>query len=645
MEIRKIVESSDRVVGQNLKFDAAMLREAGVIKEWPWGKTEDTIIAGHLLKSSQAHDLTTMALVYLGVNIEPLETELRKWTIKARNRVQQAQLKSKRAREKGLKIPVDPLAKWRIAKEGMPEMPSAKEKTWAIDMWLLQHFEGGKYADKLRDYANADSAVTLQLWKVLEAKVKKEGLWEIYREKMRVAKVVYDMESRPVAVLRDNHRSISWEYAKESDEYGQVCLGIAEERGYELNLPKGSNNQSLTTFAFDVLNLPVVKHTKTGKPAMDKDVFEMWPLMLDPGSDQLRFVRSLKAKRKRGTALGFLAAYEKFWLETEDPRYCDLYSSLNQTGTHTLRFSMSNPNLQQVSKQESKCDGCDGEGCEACGGSGADLHSIRKVFGPRPGREWWCLDYENIELRIPAYESGERAMIELFERPEDPPYFGSYHLLNASIVYPDLFRPLANKKGAFKEKYNADWYQYCKNGGFAIQYGCQEAKADATFRRKGAYRAIKEKMPAVARLNDRYVDFANRHGYVETLPDKTLDCKRGHPIWCSVGGWGKVSPTVPLNYHVQSTAMWCTSKAMVRCSDYLAEVSRETGKEYRIALQVHDEIVFDFPRGGRANLPKVRTLQRLMSRSGDDVGIPLTVAASYHPKDWATKEKLCTSTK
>lgn len=648
--IRQVIDSADRVVGQNVKFDAAMLREARVIEEWPWHKTEDTLVAGHLLKSNQVHDLTTMALVYLGENIAPYEEQMKKLVVKARGWARRHR------------------PDWRIAKAGLPEMPSAKEKTWASDMWLLQHYEDGDHADLFRAYANVDSAVTLRLWQVFEEMIRKDGLWAIYREKMKTSKVVYGMEARPVAVLRENHELLTGEYKEESEELGDKCLEIAEKHGYDLVLPKGSNNNSLKTFAFDVLGMPVVKRTKIGQPSMDKDCFDLWPLMLDPGSDQLGFIKALRGKRKRDTALGFLAAYEKFWLR---PRagsgHWDLYSSLNQTGTHTLRFSMSNPNLQQVSKQESKCPECAGEGCDSCGGSGEDLHSVRKVFGPRPGREWWCCDYENIELRIPGFEFKELAMMELFQHPNDPPYFGSYHLLNASIVYPDLFfetvcidcagtkkrlkdmqacrcsgkrTKLCEIKGAFKDRYNATWYQYDKNGGFAIQYGCQRAKADATFRRPGAYDLLKQKLPRMTEGNNYYVDFANRHGYVETLPDRTIGCDRGHPIWCSISGWGKISPTLPLNYHVQSTAMWCTSKAMVRCDEYLKEVTQLTGKDHYVALQVHDEIVFDFPEGGKANLGKVRRLQRLMEESGDDIGIPLKVAASYHPRNWNEKGKI-----
>jgi len=74
---------------------------------------------------------------------------------------------------------------------------------------------------------------------------------------------------------------------------------------------------------------------------------------------------------------------------------------------------------------------------------------------------------------------------------------------------------------------------------------------------------------------------------------------------------------------------------MWRCHDYLKEVSAREKKDHCIVMQVHDEMVFELPAGGKASLPKVNRLQQLMEQSGDDIGIPLRVSASYHPDNWA----------
>jgi len=90
-------------------------------------------------------------------------------------------------------------------------------------------------------------------------------------------------------------------------------------------------------------------------------------------------------------------------------------------------------------------------------------------------------------------------------------------------------------------------------------------------------------------------------------------------------------------------------KAMIRCQEYLDRVnSLDKQNSFYMVMQVHDEIVFDFPNYGivwgggpgaikeeNPNLVKIRNLVKLMEQSGDDIGIPLTVSAEYHADNWS----------
>jgi len=131
---------------------------------------------------------------------------------------------------------------------------------------------------------------------------------------------------------------------------------------------------------------------------------------------------------------------------------------------------------------------------------------------------------------------------------------------------------------------------------------------------------------------------------VETLPDKTVDPKRGYPLYCSRAEWGGVLPTVPLNYHVQGTAMWWMMKAMIRCQNYLDKLNMEasSGREYHLVMQVHDELVFDFPRGEtpQENLLVILEIKRLMELGGEDISIPTPVSCEYHAENWAEGVKI-----
>lgn len=318
-------------------------------------------------------------------------------------------------------------------------------------------------------------------------------------------------------------------------------------------------------------------------------------------------------------------------LETSVERYYRLHPSLNPCGTDTLRWSCNNPNSQNISKKES--------------------FNLRYCFGPAPGREWWSLDGKNLELRLPAYEAGEQVMIDLFEKPDEPPYYGSNHLLNFHTVYPDIWDKELREVGPdkvgphCKKKYASTWYQWCKNGGFAVQYGAVDkadgtGTADRAFHMPGAHSKLRQRFTRIEALNRRCIAQANRLGYVETMPDKTVDPTRGYPLLCTRTERGNVLETVPLSYHIQGTAMWWTNKGMVRCYNTLREWNRK-GFDGFITLQVHDEMVFDFPKRAhplqdpkRSNLGRIKVMQSLMEQSGDDIGVPTPVGLEYHEHSW-----------
>lgn len=691
-EIRHLVGMAEVRILQNAKFDVTALRQADIM-EWVWSgmgcTTHDTLIASHLLASNMPHDLTSLAMQYLGIDILPLEKALEVAVKEARRMVQQARLRRKKVGtlstakvgtlfdgmdveedgEAGPVSAVEPLADWFIAGEGLPGMPSAKEEAWKYDMWLPRALRVAGHADDkpewdtvLSDYSNADSAVTIKLWQVMEPEIRRRGLWEVYLERIKLLPIVYGMERRGVTLNRNRAEELRVQYLEQSANHHETCIRLS---GGEMDaLPANGVSNALRHVVFDKFGLVPCRTTKKGNESMDKYVLDDWLATLPPGPPR-DFISNLKAYRKRKTALSFIYAYQKYWLEMGGhggngdgvgDGVVLLHGNINPTATDTLRFGMANPNLQQVSKQEIA-----EEEQHGLGG-----HTARYMFGPAPSREWWALDYENIELRIPAYEAGEDAMIALFERPDDPPYYGSNHLLFFDILHHDKFteevcvkclrsgnsaggcvgscgerRPLWAIKGGVKAKYGHTWYQWTKNGDFAVQYGAvaSSGTADRAYHVPGAQVQIESRLTKIKALSNRMIAYAEKRGYVETIPDRTVNPHHGYPLLCTRTPNGRIMPTVPLSYHVQGTAMQCTTKAMVRCDAQLSEW-RSTGFDAHMVLQVHDEIVFDMPAGGKRNLPRVRRLKQLMEQSGDDIGVPLKVSISYHPRTWGEAEKL-----
>ncbi len=611
-------EDDRRLVGQNLSFDAhaltALMCDHGVRLVWPWDATDDTLMASHLLSSSTAHDLTSLAMQYLRHDIEPYEKELETQVKKARDWARRN------------------LKDWAIAKEGRPDMPSVRAQTWKVDAWLpraiRKHAGYGPpgWDTVLSDYANADSSVTLALWVRLRDEIRRRGYWKVYRERMRLPPVVSRLKSRGVTLSVERLHAARDEYRNEAERLGDECVDIAAELGYELKLPKSGNNQSLLGFVFDVLNLPVAETTETGAPSLNKAAMDRYRLLFAKGSREERFISALLGKRKRDTAVSYMDGYERFMIRCEDATgFAVLHPDLNPTGTYTTRFSCSNPNEQNISKKEG--------------------FNLRQVFGPRPGREWWAFDGKNMELRLPAYVSGEQAFIDLFERGDSPPYFGSNHLLIAHLVWPEEFEATCRMDDGgldgrlFKKKYADTLYDRVKRGNFAIQFDAGDLTADTAYGVPGARRLIKSRFSKQEALSMAQKRLAYERGHVETIPDRSVDPDRGYPVSCARDAYGKIISTKPFSNYVQGTIGWWMCRAMVRCQERLDEWEQD-GFNAFITLTVHDELTFDFPAGRgpepwRTNLPKARALQRLMEEGGRDLGFPTPVSMTYHADNYA----------
>lgn len=653
-EIYDLVHGDNELVLQNSKFDVAMLTTVDKrFKNWPWEKTDDLLLIAHLLHSGRPKDLTALASQYLRIDIEPYEIAIDKATKEARKMV----LLSQRRKE-------DTFKGWQLARKDRADMPSAGGKLHKADMWLPRAVAKKlKYSTKhpwwtvLREYANIDSHVTAALLPVMRAGIKYKGLWAIYECRRKVMAPVHQIESSGVTASRERMNELHSRFALDCGKAHNVCHNIAKSMDFELELSSsGSNTNSLREFVFGPLAVPVVATSaKTGAPTLDKGVVEHSLATLPRNSKGYTFLSNLKSMRKAGTSISYIDSYDRYGIGIQGyDDFFRLFSSLNPAGTGTLRFSSNNPNSQNISKQE--------------------YYSVRYGMGPLDDREWWSLDYENVEMRIPAFESKEKMLMELFLKPNDPPFFGSFHLMNASIVYPELFNqkvcpdclgtkklsngdrcrctktkvPLWSIKGGFKKLYENSFYQFIKNFGFAVSYGAvpESGTADRAAHRAGAHLAVINQLTEHSKLNRAMIDMAKRRGYVETIPDKTVDPRRGYPIYCTMSEWGKIIPTVPLNYHVQGTAMWCTMKAMIRCYDQLKDWTSQQKRRFFMTMQIHDEIVLDFPKGKgeepwRTHVDKILVIKKLMEKSGDDISIPLKVSVKYHPNNWAQGLSVC----
>ena len=686
--IAELLDAADLIYMQNSKFDTRALATIGL--QLPWPKVRDTLAMGHLLASNHPHDLTSMCLEYLGANIEPLELHIKEVTRACRAIVKKDYPQWRIAKEGEENMP---------SVKGSSDRD--EDKPWKNDMWLPRalaakvdrvntfrlkdnNIPNKNWLDACSRYANGDSEHTLPLGLEMELLIRQRGYWKVYEERCKLPRVACGMECYGVTAIGDYTRRTIGEYEQYVAEAEAELLSIAKDHNYDLELADGAaindnmrgffygsivqncpvcsyvkrikhwngeevstepcpkcikrkktfGRYQLVTKRSKNLNLRVINSKKTGNASLDKDAMQDYLTTLD--GPALDFIRILMDRRKHATDLTYMEAYKRFGVPVAGADgYFRVHPSLNPFATDHLRWASNSPNMQNVGGQEEVCDECDGGGCSWCGGTGKTRMSVKRCFGPAPGREWYTADYKSIERRIPAYESGEPKMIEVFEKPNEPPFWGNLYNLTASVLYPDKYMPLSHTEGLFRKTYPR-LYKQAKFFDLAKQYGCGRAKGDLLSKVRNSFDLIDSEFPMLAKLQAKYLTAAEKNGFVETIPDREVDPERGYPVLASRTDDGRVLSTTPFNYHISGTACQAKNKALVRC-DVKLGVWRSEGFDGHIALEIHDEILFDFPRGATPDANKWRALElkAIMERSGDDIGMPTPVSVEYHPVTWA----------
>jgi len=688
-DIAELIEAADLIYLHNSKFDTRALLTIGIELSWP--KVRDTLVMGHLLASNHRHDLAWMCIEYLGVDIEPYELAVKEVTCACRMLVKRNYPAWRVAEEGAEGMPsVKSSSKRGEDKPWKNDMwlPRALCMEEAIKSVATRGYDGPdqNWLTACSRYANADSEHTLYLGLELERLIRERGLWKIYKEQLNLPRIACEMELYGVTVIGEYTETTIASYEQHVAEASGELVAIAAEFGHDLELAEGASiNDNMRDFFYgsvkqscprctytrrvrhwndevangetcpkcakitkrqagalhqlittrsDNLMLPVIGSRKTGGATLDKDAMQEYLGTTDGAAYD--FINLLTNKRKRDTDLTYMRSYQRFWVPVPGtPGYYRVHPGLNPRATDHLRWASNGPNLQNVGKQEDECEECDGRGCDYCGGTGKGRVSVRNCFGPAPGRIWYTMDYESIERRIPAYESRELKMVEVFEHPDEPPYWGNLYLLTASVLYPDEFWPRAEEKDRFKRE-QPRLYKRSKFFDLAKQYGCGKRKGDLLSGIAGSFDRVDSKFPLLAKLQAHYLALAERTGLVETLPDRSVDPTRGYPILASRMEDGRVLSTTPFNYHVSGTACWCKNRALVRCSERLAHW-RQDGIDAHMALEIHDEILFDFPRGAAEGEYHglAMELKKLMEQSGKDIGIPTPVAIEFHDRTWA----------
>jgi len=421
-----------------------------------------------------------------------------------------------------------------------------------------------------RDYSCADSDIALRLRALLEPRLAEHSATALLGDiELPLVGVLAEMEWTGITIDVPWFHSLKTRFEAARLEIEQQ---IHAEAGEVFNV---NSNPQLRTILFEKLGLPIKKKTATG-PSTDASV-------LQELAEEGHTLPGLLMEYRE------LAKLENTYLDTlpvlVNPHTGRLHTSFNQTVASTGRLSSSDPNLQNIPIRREL---------------GKD---IRRGFIPRSGWQLLAADYSQIELRLLAHLSGDEAFVAAFRAG------GDIHRQTASVIFEvPLDQVTSEMRGRAKTINFATIYG---QGAHALSRQLRIEHAEA----KAFIETYFERFAGVRRWLDRAVNDARERGYVETLFNRRRYIPEIHDRNFNTRSFGE---RLAQNSPIQGSAADLIKMAMIRAQAALAT----EGLDSRMLLQVHDELVFEFPPG------EEEALRRLVDRemtTAAKLDVPLVV--------------------
>jgi len=396
---------------------------------------------------------------------------------------------------------------------------------------------------KVKEYAAEDADVTYQLKQILGPELKKHEAEYIVNEvELPLVPVLVAIEREGIKIDKQFLANYSVELQKEITEAERK---IYEMAGVHFNI---ASPKQLGEVLFDKLKLDdKAKKTKTGQYQTGEDVLMKLVHKSDIVKEIVDFRQLQKLKSTYVDALPQLINHTTGRVHT----------SFNQAIAATGRLSSTNPNLQNIPIRTDR-------GKE-----------VRKAFIPRDSNHMiLSADYSQIELRIVASISEDPNMMEAFIANKD------IHRATAAKVY-----------GIPESEVTSEQRRNAKSVNFGIIYGQQAFGLSENLGiSRGEAKTLIDNYYAefvnIKKYMDTTIEFARKHGYVETLKGRKRWLRDINSNNATVRNFAE---RMAINAPIQGTAADMIKLAMI---DIHAEMKKRQLKS-KMILQVHDELLFD----------------------------------------------------
>lgn len=293
----------------------------------------------------------------------------------------------------------------------------AVDKTERLSNWDLELTEAQL------EYAARDAAVLLPLREKLIERLKADSLIDVARLEFDCVMTVADMELAGFYMHKDRWLEQLAIVDKRRTLLAEELQCVLAEESLQGTLFGGPQRDDINldshqqlTQALERLGIPVPDSTRNWK--------------LQPLALEYPIIATLLEYR---TVQKALTSYGQNMIDLINPTTHRLHADFRQIGAPTGRFSCTNPNIQQVP------------------------HAVeyRRCFSGHPeGRKLVIADYSQIELRILAEFSGDRAFIEAFRSGAD------LHRVTAAEVF-----------GVAVDQVTREQRDFAKRLNFGVVYG------------------------------------------------------------------------------------------------------------------------------------------------------------------------------
>lgn len=516
-------------------------------------------------------------------------------------------------------------------------------------------------------YCKLDTLRSVTLYQVFRDELFKRNLWDQYMEHRLNTVMSYRIEDHGVDFNADKAKKVKAAFEADAS-YTKQCAGYTLSPIFPFN---PNAHDRIRSVLYDPepkgFHLPVSRLTKSkpkpgrtatpGRPTTDKDflahvigsIAKSIPCLTPERSadlapptyikeDSMLWRRNMKDWHKSmaqdeefgrakqlymfcASLLQFsksnkaISQIDSFLLAAlnydESTGFATLFPSINPYGTKTTRQSSSNPNGTNISKG--------GKSKESVAHLFKIKRTLRMLFGPRPGYEWWSVDYTQIQLVIFAFLCKDDRLIAAVLRGDD------FHATMARIIFGHSTDPSDPRYDDFDPKHNsahAEQRDLAKNVNFAFLFGAQETKIELTAGMPGLYDILCNRLPAVIGFLDRMEWEVIRNGYVFTAGGYRLYVDKDKAYSGSV-------------YAIQGTEGEIVKRATYGVQHYFDR--RDVSSQIHVSLPVHDELNFNTRLGyGQRHISPICSI---MEDAAQSFGFPCKVTPKLCVDSWAKGEE------